>query len=319
MTIELSSQKAGPAPTEDKRSDRRGGSPESARKNSPASIVNAMTVDVEDYFHVRAFERVIDSADWDRLPARVEPNTDRVLNLFAAKRVSATFFVLGWVAERYPALVRRIACAGHEIASHGYRHEGIDRQSPDQFRADVSRSKLILEDIGGQPVRGYRAPTFSIGRQTWWAYDILAEEGYSYSSSIYPVARDLYGMPDAPRAPFHPVGGSLLELPLSTIRSFGRNFPASGGGFFRLLPYGVSRWAIARAMRQQGNPCTFYCHPWELDPEQPRIKGASFKSRFRHYTNLDVTEHRITRLLDDFRWSRIDDVFRSSIASLDPT
>jgi polysaccharide deacetylase family protein (PEP-CTERM system associated) len=232
-----------------------------------------------------------------------------MLELFARKRAKGTFFVLGWVAERYPEIVRRIASAGHEVASHGYGHQNIDTQSPDEFRADVRRAKQLLEDISGKPVRGYRAPTFSIGPKTWWAYDVLAEENYVYSSSIYPIAHDLYGMPDAPRTPFHPTSGPIVEIPMTTVRYGSRNFPASGGGYFRLLPYGLSRRAYSHINRNEGAPCIFYCHPWEIDPGQPRVAGASFKSRLRHYTNLGAMERRISRLLDDFAWGRMDEVF----------
>jgi len=271
--------------------------------------LNAMTVDVEDYFHVQAFANIIDPKDWDSLPSRVESNTSRMLDLFAEKKATATFFVLGWVAERFPALVRRMADGGHEIASHSYGHQRIFTQTPAQFREDVRKAKGLIEDAAGKQVRGYRAPTFSLNTKTWWAYDVLGEEGYSYSSSIYPVARDNYGMPDAPRTPFLPTdAGSMIEIPMSTVRYGQRNLPASGGGFFRLLPYGVSRHALARVNRAEG-PSIFYCHPWEIDPEQPRVAGANLKSRVRHYLNLSAMERRISRLLDDFAWGRMDEVF----------
>ena len=272
-------------------------------------LVNAMTVDVEDYFHVRAFANVLNRETWGLLPSRVEANTDRMLDLFAEKRVCATFFILGWVAERFPQLVRRMARVGHEIASHGYTHQNIDTQTRGEFRDDIRRSKTLLEDIAGTKVRGYRAPTFSIGPKTWWAYEVLAEEGYVYSSSIYPIAHDLYGMPDAPRVPFRPSSAAFVEIPMTTMRFGKRNFPASGGGYFRLLPYGLSRNAYARINRKEGVPCIFYCHPWEIDPDQPRVSGASFKSRLRHYTNLGLMEGRISRLLDDFAWGRMDEIF----------
>jgi polysaccharide deacetylase family protein (PEP-CTERM system associated) len=276
-------------------------------------VVNAMTVDVEDYFHVRAFANVLDRGAWDSLPVRVEANTNRMLEIFATKGVSATFFVLGWVAERFPHLVRSLAVSGHEIASHGYAHQNIDCQSPDEFRNDIRRAKSMLEDISGTAVLGYRAPTFSIGPKTWWAYDVLAQEGYAYSSSLYPIAHDLYGMPNAPRRPFQPIAAPLLEIPMTTVRYGKRNFPASGGGYFRLLPYRLSRSALARVNRKEGVPCIFYCHPWEIDPGQPRVTGAGLKSRLRHYTNLGVMENRICRLLDDFSWGRMDEVFLKSV------
>jgi|SRR5215471_10880354 len=276
------------------------------------STVNAMTVDVEDYFHVRAFAHVVDQASWSDLPSRIELNTNRLLDIFAEKNVSATFFILGWVGERYPRIVKRIAAAGHEIASHGYEHQGIDRQTIERFRYDIRRTKRLLEDIGQAQVRGYRAPTFSMSDKTWWAYEVLAEEGYTYSSSIYPIAHDLYGMPAAPRAPFWPTKGSILEIPLTTIRLFNRNFPVSGGGYFRLLPYRVSRRAIEHVNRREHAPCIFYFHPWEIDPGQPRVKGAGLKSRLRHYTNLRKMQPRLTRLLNDFEWGRMDDVFMAN-------
>jgi polysaccharide deacetylase family protein (PEP-CTERM system associated) len=282
---------------------------ENRAKTAAKRVLNAMTVDVEDYFHVRAFADVIDRGGWDCLPARVEANTDRMLDLFAQKGASATFFILGWVAERFPRIVRRMAEAGHEIASHGYAHQNVDTQTPDEFRHDIRRTKSVLEAISGTAVRGYRAPTFSIGPKTSWAYEVLGEEGYAYSSSIYPIAHDLYGMPDAPRRPFQPAAGPLLEIPMTTVRYANRNFPASGGGYFRLLPYAVSRRAFSRVNQREGAPCIFYCHPWEIDPGQPRVQGASLKSRLRHYTNLGVMERRISRLLNDFAWGRMDDVF----------
>ena len=278
-------------------------------RSATQPVVNAMTVDVEDYFHVRAFHNVLRRDSWETLPTRVEGNTSRMLDLFARKGAKGTFFVLGWVAERYPDLVRRIAAGGHEVASHGYGHQNIDTQTRDEFRADVRRAKQLLEDISGKAVRGYRAPTFSIGPSTWWAYDVLAEEGYVYSSSIYPIVHDLYGVPDAPRTPFQPSSAPIIEIPMTTVRYGKRNFPASGGGYFRLLPYGLSRRAYAHVNRNEGAPCIFYCHPWEIDPGQPRVTGASFKSRLRHYTNLGAMERRISRLLDDFAWGRMDDVF----------
>lgn len=278
------------------------------RSASAKRVLNAMTVDVEDYFQVRAFAGVLDRGTWDSQPARVEANTNRMLEIFAGKGAKATFFILGWVAERFPKIVRRMADSGHEIASHGYAHQNIDTQTKGEFRDDIRRAKGLLEDITGYAVRGYRAPTFSIGPKTWWAYDILSEEGHTYSSSIYPIAHDLYGMPNAPRTPFQPTSAPLLEIPMTTVRYGKRNFPASGGGYFRLLPYGVSRRAFARVNRE-GSPCIFYCHPWEIDPGQPRVAGASLKSRLRHYTNLGLMERRISRLLGDFAWGRMDQVF----------
>ena len=271
--------------------------------------LNAMTVDVEDYFQVEAFANVIDRGDWDRMPRRVERNTDRLLELFETAGIKATFFVLGWVATRHEPLVRRIVAAGHELASHGSDHLRADRQSPEQFRADVRKAKRVLEDIGGVPVRGYRAATFSIGRSNWWAFEVLSEEGYAYSSSIYPIAHDLYGMPDAPRTPFFPTGSGFVEIPLTTLRAFRRNFPFGGGGYFRLFPYPVFRLGISRINGHDRIPCVFYCHPWEIDPDQPRQARAPWKSRLRHYLNLGRMERRLARLARDFAWGRMDEVF----------
>lgn len=274
---------------------------------SPAdAICNALTVDVEDYFQVQAFADIISRDDWDKLPRRVDANTERLLDIFSAAGVKGTFFTLGWVAERFPTLIRRIVADGHELASHGYEHRRADGQTPAEFRADVARTKKILEDAGGAPVRGYRAATFSIGARNWWAYEILALEGYTYSSSVFPIAHDLYGAPDSPRAPFRKEGTSLLEIPLTTVRYLGRNLPCAGGGYFRLLPYGFSRWAMRRVNRVDGMPCIFYMHPWEIDPDQPRQTAAGLKSRLRHYTNLGKTEDRLKRLLRDFTWGRMD-------------
>ena len=279
----------------------------SAARNG--SIRNAMTVDVEDFFQVQAFAGCIDRRDWESLPRRVEANTEKVLGLFSEAHVSATFFVLGWVAERHPGLVRKIVIEGHEIASHGYAHIPVYEQSAAEFRADVRRTKQLLEDAGGMPVHGYRAASFSISTNTLWALDVLAEEGYEYSSSIYPVAHDLYGMPKAPRFPFHPRQDRFLEVPMTTLSMFGRNFPCSGGGYFRLAPYSVSRWALRRVNARERQACVFYFHPWEIDPEQPRPHGAPLKSRVRHYLNLRRMEGRLRCLLSDFTWGRMDKVF----------
>jgi polysaccharide deacetylase family protein (PEP-CTERM system associated) len=276
-------------------------------------MVNAFSVDVEDYFQVEAFKGAVDRASWDSRPARVVQNTERVLELVEKAEARATFFVLGWVAKRFPSLVRRIQAGGHEIASHGDSHESAHTQTPEQFRNDVRRSKEILENETGSRVRGFRAPTFSIGARNWWAYDVLAEEGYEYSSSLYPIEHDLYGMPSAPRVPFRPIASQpFAELPLPTIRVFNRNHPCGGGGWFRLFHYALSRWCIGRINRANATPCIFYCHPWEFDPQQPRIEGIRLKSRIRHYLNLDVMEDRIGRLLRDHAWGRIDEVILPS-------
>jgi polysaccharide deacetylase family protein (PEP-CTERM system associated) len=269
---------------------------------------NALTIDVEDYFQVEAFAGVIDRGDWETYPARVERNTGILLDLLAEARVSATLFTLGWVAERFPQIVRRITAEGHELASHGTDHHRVDQQSAEEFRADIRRAKAVLEDIGGTSVLGYRAPTFSISARSDWAYPILTEEGYRYSSSVYPIHHDVYGQADAPRVPFSPYPG-LIEIPLTTVRLFGCNFPTAGGGYFRLLPYAVTRRALRIARQQSQAPCVFYLHPWEIDPDQPRQTQAPRLSRFRHYLNLGRTEGRLRRLLGDFDWTRIDRVF----------
>jgi polysaccharide deacetylase family protein (PEP-CTERM system associated) len=278
-------------------------------RTTASAIVNAITVDVEDYFQVEALSTRFPRPDWDAVPRRVEANVDRLLEILAAASVSATFFTLGWIAERHPAMVRRIAAAGHELASHGYDHVRADRLSAAQFREDVRRSKRLIEDIGGHAVRGYRAPTFSIGPGNMWTYEILESEGFAYSSSLYPIRHDLYGAPTAPRFPFRPGDGRLWELPMSTRRLFGRNYPCAGGGYFRLLPYRVS-WSNLRTVnRAEQQPCIFYFHPWEIDVGQPRLGGLNLRSRFRHYTNLSAMPGRLERLLRDFRWDRMDRVF----------
>lgn len=278
---------------------------------------NAMTVDVEDYFHVSAFERHIQRGDWDALPCRVERNTDRFLALFAEHGAQATFFVLGWVARRYPALIRRIQEAGHEVASHGMAHVRVNQQSREQFVVDARDSRAILEDAAGVAVRGFRAASFSIGRDNLWALDVLAEVGYQYSSSIYPVNHDLYGMPEAPRFPYRHGGDGILEIPVSTVRLGGRNLPCGGGGYFRLLPYAYYRWAYRHLNGSEGQPAIFYTHPWEIDPDQPRQEGIGLKTRVRHYLNLRRTEGRIARLLSQFRWGRMDEVFLASPTGVD--
>jgi polysaccharide deacetylase family protein (PEP-CTERM system associated) len=276
-------------------------------------IINAMTVDVEDYFHVSAFERHIKREHWDRLPCRVERNCERILQLFDDHGIKGTFFVLGWIAERYPGLVRRLVAQGHELASHGYEHIRVIHQDRNEFGRDVRRTKQLLEDIGGVPVLGYRAASYSIGEENLWALDLLHEAGYEYSSSIYPIEHDLYGMPEAPRFPFRPNGDrGILEVPISTITLRRRNLPCGGGGYFRLFPYAVSRWAIRRVNDHDRQPAIFYFHPWEIDPGQPRQRGIGLKTRFRHYLNLEKMEHRLTRLLRDFRWDRMDKIFLST-------
>ena len=277
---------------------------------TPRGIVNAMTVDVEEYFQVSAFANRISRDDWETLPSRVEGSVGLLLDLFQRHDAKCTFFTLGWIAERHGPLIRRLVEAGHELASHGYEHRRATDQTADQFRADVRRTKALLEDAGGVPVVGYRAASFSFDHRTPWAHQVLAEEGYRYSSSIYPVVHDHYGVPDAPRIPYRPAAADgVVEFPMSTLRLFGRNLPCSGGGYFRLFPYALSRWAIRRINTVDRQPTIFYCHPWEVDPGQPRTDQIDAKVRFRHYVNLDHMEAKLGRLLGDFAWDRVDKVF----------
>jgi polysaccharide deacetylase family protein (PEP-CTERM system associated) len=270
---------------------------------------NALTIDVEEYFQVAAFERTIPRGNWESTASRVELSTGRVLDLLGSRGTRATFFVLGWIAERHPALVRRIVAEGHELASHGYDHTRVHRFSASEFRSDVVRTKAILEDVAGIAVRGYRAPSYSINEKNLWALDVLQETGHVYSSSVYPIRHDLYGMPDAPRFPFRVRADSILEIPVTTVRIGRRNYPCGGGGYFRLLPYRAFAMMLRRVNRADGQPGLFYFHPWEVDPDQPRVAGAPLKSRFRHYLNLDTMHARLERLLKDFSWGRMDDVF----------
>ncbi|MCX6545057.1 MAG: DUF3473 domain-containing protein [Acidobacteria bacterium] len=306
---------------------------------NPAPIINALTIDVEDYFQVSAFERVVARERWGEYESRVAANTDRLLGILAEADVRVTFFVLGWVAERDAMIVKRIAGAGHEIASHGYGHRLVYNQTRDEFREDIRRAKGVLEAAGGKPVMGYRAPSFSITERSLWALDILIEEGFTYDASIFPIHHDRYGIPNAPRHPFWisagagsagaagagnlvRVGGDhspgavngpgLLEIPGSTIRVGGVNFPAGGGGFFRLLPYWWTRAGIRRVNETEGRPAIFYLHPWEVDPNQPRL-AASPLSRFRHYCNLAKTEPRLRRLLGDFRFGTIAETIAATV------
>ena len=272
-----------------------------------AGVVNALTIDVEDYFQVSAFTPYVARTTWDDLPCRVERNVDRILELLAETGVHATFFTLGWIAERYPQMVGRIVAQGHELASHGYAHERANTLTPEVFFADVALAKAVLEDIAGTAVQGYRAPSFSIGDNNPWAYDCLAKAGYRYSSSVYPIRHDHYGSPDGWRFA-HVANTQMLEVPIATARLFRTNWPAGGGGYFRLMPYVVSRWLIQRVNSSDEEAAIFYFHPWEIDPEQPRVKGVDAKTRFRHYLNLERTEKRLRLLLRDFRWDRMDHV-----------
>lgn len=277
---------------------------------NPTTVRNALTIDVEDYFQVSAFAPHIARADWPRLECRVEANVERILLLLDDKGIHATFFTLGWIAERHPAMLRRVAAAGHEVASHGHAHLRASQQLRSEFLHDVVQSKSILEQLTGQAVLGYRAPSFSIGAGNLWAFDVLCEAGYRYSSSIYPIRHDHYGMPDAPRFAWRPRGAQgVLELPVSTVRLGSRNYPAGGGGYFRLLPYPLSRWLLRRINSRDGQAGIFYFHPWELDPGQPRPVGLGWKTRFRHYLNLARMEARLARLTSDFAWDRMDRIF----------
>ena len=281
------------------------------------SILNGMSVDIEDWFQVGAFETVIDREDWNSLECRVERNADAVIALFDRAGVKATFFTLGWVAERYPALMRRIADAGHEIASHGYGHERVFTLTPAEFAANIDRAKKLLEDASGFAVTGFRAPSFSIDKRTPWAHEILAEKGYAYSSSVAPVQSDHYGWPEASRFAFRPVtGADLIELPVTTAQFAGKRLAAGGGGWFRMFPYAFSRWAFGQVNRRDARPGIFYFHPWEIDPDQPRVADAPFKSKLRHYTNLSAMKPKLDRILREFRWGRVDAVAAQEMARM---
>jgi len=272
-------------------------------------LTNALSVDVEDWFQVGAFEGVIDRADWDRLPARVERNSEAVLDLWDRAGVKGTLFTLGWVAQRFPALIRKAAERGHEVASHGWDHQRVFTMDAAAFRADLRRARAAIEDAAGVKVAGYRAPSFSIDARTPWAHPVLAEEGYAYSSSVAPIAHDHYGWREAPRFAFRPLPeADLIELPVTTVELGGRRAAAGGGGFFRLLPYRFSSWAVRRVNQREGRPAVFYFHPWEIDPGQPRVAEAPLRSRLRHYTNLARMEPKLLKLLQTFAWDRTDRV-----------
>ena len=273
-----------------------------------APITNALTIDVEDYFQVSAFAPYIARADWEQRECRVVGNVSRILELLAVRGIKATFFTLGWIAERYPDLIRRIVREGHELASHGYGHERASDLDEAAFSLDIRRAKELLEDLAGAEVAGYRAPSFSIGTANLWAFDCLARAGYRYSSSIYPIRHDHYGMPDSPRFAYR-VDAGLLEVPITTLRLLNRNLPSSGGGYFRLLPYALSRWMLRRVNASDRQAAIFYFHPWEIDVGQPRIPGIDRKTRFRHYVNIDRMEGRLQSLLADFEWGRMDHIF----------
>lgn len=270
---------------------------------------NAISIDVEDYFQVSAFEKTIDRNSWDSLEHRTEKNLSKTLALFADKNIKATFFTLGWVAERYPNLIKSIVKEGHELASHGYGHQRVSDLTPDEFKADVVKAKNILEDISGVEIKGYRAPSYSIGKNNLWALQVLAETQHEYSSSIYPIKHDHYGFPEAPRFTFRDEKTGLIEIPITTVKIMNKLRPAGGGGFFRFYPYPVTRWIINRVNQQDKQSTVFYLHPWELDPDQPLQKNISAKTRFRHYLNLHKTEGRLIQLLKDFSWGTMNDVF----------
>jgi polysaccharide deacetylase family protein (PEP-CTERM system associated) len=286
-------------------------------------ITNYLTIDVEDYFHVSAFEGISPPGSWAGRESRVERNTDLVLSILEEKSVKATFFILGWAAERFPQLTKRIAAQGHEIASHGYLHQRVALQDRETYREDIRRSKALLEDQTGTAVLGYRAPSYSITRQTDWAFDELIEAGYQYDSSIFPMKHDFYGIPDWPRFAGFAVKSAtgwqassspgnpedfIREIPITTLRLGKKNLPIAGGGYFRLLPYAVTRWGLSRINQREQQPFVFYLHPWEFDPQHPRMTGCSTKSRFRHYLNLTKTEKRFRQLLDDFTFGTITEV-----------
>ena len=274
---------------------------------TPGPIVNALSVDVEDWFQVGAFEGVIDRDDWDGLALRVEDNVLRILDMFAEADVYATFFTLGWVARRHGPLMRRIVDAGHELASHGYDHARVFTMTPDAFADDLRKARGILEDASGVAITGYRAPSFSIDQRTPWAYRELVKQGYAYSSSVAPVVHDHYGWREAPRFAFKPLPwADLVEIPVTTAILGGRRVAAGGGGFFRVLPYAFSRWAIRQVNRREGRPAVFYFHPWEIDPDQPRVPGAPIRSRLRHYTKLQAMAPKLRDLMGEFAWGRMD-------------
>ncbi len=272
--------------------------------------INAMSIDVEDYFQVSAFEPYIKKNQWDNLPHRVENNTHKILDILEDRQIKATFFTLGWVAERYPSIVKRIVADGHELACHGYEHIRVTEQTPDQFRSDVYKAKNILEQQSGKEIKGYRAASYSIGASNLWALNVLQEMGFKYSSSIYPVKHDLYGMPEAPRFMFEPLQNlDFKEIPITTVRMGTKNWPCGGGGFFRFYPYALSKWALNRVNQQEQKPAIFYFHPWEIDPNQPRQNGLSLKTKTRHYLNLHKMEARLNQLLTDFKWDTMENVF----------
>lgn len=281
-------------------------------------VTNAITVDVEDYFHASAFDRVVSRASWDSMESRVVANTHRLLNLFHEHNVRGTFFILGWVADRFPSLVRDIVASDHEIASHGYHHQLVYTLTPEQFREDVHRARHTLEQIGGVPVRGYRAPSFSIVTHSLWALDVLIDEGYSYDASIFPIRHDRYGIADAPRHA-HLIqrgAGAIVELPSSTVRVGGNNYPIAGGGYFRLFPYAMTKWGISQVNAEQ-QPVVLYIHPWEVDPEQPRLP-VSKTTQFRHHVGMATTMEKLHKVVDDFSFAPVSRVLETTASRLLP-
>jgi polysaccharide deacetylase family protein (PEP-CTERM system associated) len=293
----------------------------SARYAAPSGrVTNAITVDVEDYFHASVFDRVVPRAAWHDYESRVVPNTHRLLDLFDEQRVKGTFFVLGWVADKFPELVREIAGRGHELASHGYHHQLVYMLTPAQFRDDIRRAKGTIEQLGATRVRGYRAPSFSIVRSSLWALDVLIEEGHSYDASIFPIHHDRYGIADAPRAA-HVIqrgSGSIVELPASTVRVGATNYPIAGGGYFRLFPYAATRWGISRVNCRDGEPVVLYIHPWEVDPDQPRL-DASRIARLRHHAGIATTMDKLRQVTTDFAFGRVIDVLDVRAGSTAPS
>jgi polysaccharide deacetylase family protein (PEP-CTERM system associated) len=284
-----------------------------AMTHKNAQTTNAMTVDVEDYFQVSAFEPYISKENWKNYAGRVEANTDRILELFDEHDVKATFFTLGWVAEHYPDLIKRIVAQGHDLASHGWDHRRVSTLTREEFSADIAKSKKILEDVSSTAINGYRAPSYSFTLKNGWAHDVLLEQGYLYSSSIAPIKHDLYGIPGAPRFSYGCANDSILELPITTTRLMNKNYPCGGGGWFRLYPYALSKWAIDRVNLKDKEPAIFYFHPWEIDPAAPKIKGLKLAAKFRHYQNLSQMERKIIQLLRDYKWRTIPEVYEADL------
>ncbi len=278
--------------------------------NKSPKIINAMSVDVEDYFQVSAFEPYIARSEWDKIPLRVEQNMARILALFEQKKIKATFFTLGWIAEKLPSMVKEITQQGHEIASHGWSHVRVSQQQRDDFFQDVTRTKHLLEDLTGEAIKGYRAASYSLNKDNYqWAHQVLAETGHLYSSSIFPVKHDLYGMPETPRFIWHPEHADIIEIPITTVEYGKKRIACGGGGWFRFFPYAFSKSAMKRVNKRDKQAVIFYFHPWEIDPDQPHQKNISAKTKFRHYVNLGRTENRLAQLLSDFQWGRMDDIF----------